>query len=314
MTGTTYHYRLFGWRLRSPRALPLLHPAPPEEPAADAAGPDIEVRFGPVRAPEAPAVPEDMRITVRADGAMTLTRAEGIRLLVEDGRWMTVDAAADVTDAELHTALFGAGLAMLCHQRGRPPLHAAVLEIGGRGVALAGHCGAGKSTTTRALVERGHRLLSDDLAVIDPDSALAHPGFPSVKLWGTSAAAFGDAADPALRVLRHLDKFHHPLAAFRAEPVPLAMVLVLKADNGLGSPVIDTLTRAEAAAALHRHVSWPAASKALDKGATAFRRAARLAGRVPVRVLRRPDGLDRLDALCDAIEEAVRVADGKDRG
>ncbi len=46
-------------------------------------------------------------------------------------------------------------------------IHAAAVEIDGRGVLLCGASGSGKSTLALALVERGARYLSDEIAAID---------------------------------------------------------------------------------------------------------------------------------------------------
>ena len=55
-----------------------------------------------------------------------------------------------------------------CHQF--IVIHAAVIERGGRAVILPAPPGSGKSTLCAALVARGWRLLSDELALIDIES------------------------------------------------------------------------------------------------------------------------------------------------
>lgn len=57
----------------------------------------------------------------------------------------------------------------LCHQH--LTLHAAVLERNGRALLLPAPSGSGKSTLCAALTFSGWRLLSDELALIAPDSA-----------------------------------------------------------------------------------------------------------------------------------------------
>lgn len=54
-------------------------------------------------------------------------------------------------------------------------IHAAVVERGGYALILPAPPGSGKSTLCAALVQRGWRLLSDELAMIDPLSGLLHP-------------------------------------------------------------------------------------------------------------------------------------------
>lgn len=54
-------------------------------------------------------------------------------------------------------------------------LHAAVLEKNGYALIMPGEPGSGKSTLTAALCNRGWRLLSDEMTIIDPQSGLIHP-------------------------------------------------------------------------------------------------------------------------------------------
>ena len=54
-------------------------------------------------------------------------------------------------------------------------IHAAVVERGGRAAILPAPPGSGKSTLCAALVSRGWRLLSDELALIDPASGQLVP-------------------------------------------------------------------------------------------------------------------------------------------
>ncbi len=53
-------------------------------------------------------------------------------------------------------------------------LHAATLGRQGRGVILVGQSGSGKSTLAAALAARGWEYLSDEFALIDPDTLLLH--------------------------------------------------------------------------------------------------------------------------------------------
>ena len=64
-------------------------------------------------------------------------------------------------------------------------LHASAVAIDGHAVALLGPSGVGKSTTAYVLTQRhGARLLSDDLALISPDTpARLSPSCSTVRLW-----------------------------------------------------------------------------------------------------------------------------------
>jgi HPr kinase/phosphorylase len=61
----------------------------------------------------------------------------------------------------------------------RVTIHGVLLEVGGLGVLLSGDSGVGKSECALSLVQRGHRLIADDLVVIQR--------FPNDVLIGSSA-------------------------------------------------------------------------------------------------------------------------------
>ena len=71
-----------------------------------------------------------------------------------------------------------------CHQY--LILHAAVLERHGRAVIMPAPSGSGKSTLCAALLFRGWRLLSDELAIIVPGSAMLVPMPRAVSLKNAS--------------------------------------------------------------------------------------------------------------------------------
>jgi HPr kinase/phosphorylase len=61
----------------------------------------------------------------------------------------------------------------------RATLHGVLLEVGGLGTLLLGESGVGKSECALALVQRGHRLVADDLVVVQR--------FPNDVLIGSSS-------------------------------------------------------------------------------------------------------------------------------
>lgn len=292
---------IFGWRVACDRPLPLLPPWA----GWDASDP-ISVTFGPVDSPPGAPLIQAGGTEIHRDGLIVIRHPDGPRLSIDQGRAIRIEAG-HLNDAELHTWLFNVAAPVLCHQRGRPPLHGAVIGVGGRAVVLAGAGGQGKSTTLWAMLGRGHELLSDDLAVIDLETLTARPAFPAVKLWSGSAPDARD--DSGLRSLRGKDKFFHPRPdRFRATPAPLALVIGLTRDPLATRPTAKTIAPPRAAASLHRHVWGRGFARALDRDRAAFTLATTIAGAVPHVALRRPDDLTALDGLCALIEDLVANA------
>lgn len=67
-----------------------------------------------------------------------------------------------------HMIEWGLNWAVTAHAHHFVVYHAAVLERDGRALVLPAPPGSGKSTLTAALAQRGWRLLSDELALLDP--------------------------------------------------------------------------------------------------------------------------------------------------
>ena len=146
--------------------------------------------------------------------------AGGNALLVEDGRNVTVQWAHDPeeADADLSWLVQGWSVTLTSLQRGYLSLHASTVQIGDEVVALAGHQGAGKSTTAMGLRARGHGLLVDDTTVVAfrDGGAWTTPYARNVHLLRDTAEAVGVNAD-ALPLLAG----RHGKFAFRAEEPPV---------------------------------------------------------------------------------------------
>jgi hypothetical protein len=95
----------------------------------------------------------------------------GAPLVAARGGMLLVDAPS-APDGFLPDLALSPVLAM---QRELLFVHAASLEIGGRGLLLIGPSGSGKTTTALTLAARGHGYLGDDMAVLHAGSATLLP-------------------------------------------------------------------------------------------------------------------------------------------
>jgi hypothetical protein len=172
---------------------------------------------------------------------------------ISDGSLVEICPAEEGQEALIAQYLQGTARAVLVHQRGGLPLHAACLVPpgGSDAIALAGVSGAGKSTLAAELLRRGWTLLGDDVTPLYRvgDEVLAWPSKPGVKLWNDACDALSIAADDLSKVPGERDKYVFP-APTRAEPARLASVLLLAwgGPNGFnpmgGSALLAALTEA----------------------------------------------------------------------
>jgi hypothetical protein len=88
------------------------------------------------------------------------------------------------------TYLLGPVFGFILRLRGFTALHASAAVINGYAVAFVGGGGAGKSTIVAALARAGHRILSDDIAVLEEASGTFRikPSYPHIRLWPDSVS------------------------------------------------------------------------------------------------------------------------------
>lgn len=224
-----------GLRVRSELPLTALLPwaGAPDHPV------DLTIELGLVPPLPNPAV-EHRFLQVDGEGTCRLGVPDVAAYRVTpDGRHVTIEQHGARNPAEARIFLLGTVFAIAVMRQGLLPLHACCVRIGDRAIAFAGESGAGKSTLAAALARRGLPILADDVTVVDLTSgtAIARPAYPSVKLWQESLDHIEVANAGLERVRPALDKYHLPVAAYCATPLPLAAIINLERIGGEDSRI-----------------------------------------------------------------------------
>jgi len=253
-------------------------------------------------------VPEPWEATVSeppylwAEADRMLFRSGRAAVLVEAAGRIVLQAADEAARSDYDWLLYSTAARALLTMRGRHNLHATLVVPpgGGPAVAVLGDSGAGKSTTTVALVRRGWTLACDDIVEVRPgaDGSVAHPVDRPLHLSDDAAALLGlDPADGRPLPLRDKRAYVVPTAP---GSVPLGALVVL---SPLGADEVAA-TRVDALAAL------PTVAASADRYGIATLPAHRSAflawaagvcSSVAVWDVRRPAGRDTVDAVADAV-------------
>lgn len=308
MNSTVQDHVLCGWRLHSEIDLPELPPWRGDERA-----PEIEFVLGEVPANfEAPVLKTPIA-QVDAAGRIRFGIEGVCDYLVENGNRITMAPVLRPEAPDIRLFLLGAGLGLLCHQRGIVPLHAAAVEVDGKAVLLAGPSGVGKSTLAAAFLDRGHRVLSDDVAPLDwsGPEPLILPSLQRIRLWRDSAECAGWSIDTLEPCRDDLQKFSKPLDAAHAD-VPLqpsALIHVFRRDERNSGIRFDRLRGVEAVQAMRQQIyRWRSLVGLIGRG-DALRRVSQAAPLIPLHFsLRRPMRFRHLEETVDAVVNAVREA------
>lgn len=175
-------------------------------------------------------------------------------IVAEKGRRLTYQLKEGGRQEYLRSYLLGWGMSMLALQRNTLAIHCSTVADKNGAVLICGESGAGKSTLTAALLDRGFRLMADDMTFVScvPGAgAAASPAFPYQKLCRDAALAKGYRLEELLYIDEEKDKFLVPYrGAFSTKPVAVRGLLVLGVTSRDGVEVsgIDGVRKLYAAA------------------------------------------------------------------
>jgi len=322
-----FSYLAYGLQITSRRSIPGLHPVEPTE-ASQSGFADVSVRFH----EDDVQLPTDNRAEESLWYVSDIPDASGNPALkiwkekrtgeyrVRYSHGLTFYLDADVTDIrvrceppspleDIATFLLGPVLGLVLRLRGVTCLHASAVALEGRAIAFMGVPGAGKSTTAALFTQKGHSVLSDDIAaLVERERAFCVlPAYPYLNLWPEALEMLAHSECSSRSVSAAVDKVQVPLdgndSKFQREALPLAAIYVLSERSAdPRAPFIEVLPPQTA---LMNLVANTYGNTILDSTMRAqeFRVLGQIAESLPIRRLVASDGaaqFDRLYALvCD---------------
>ena len=203
--------------------------------------------------------------------------------------------------------MLGQALSLALVNQAIEPLHATAAVVDGEAIVFLGGSAHGKSSLAASFLNAGHRLLTDDLLVIEesPSGLIAHPGPARIKLFPTVANAYLPCCKARGVMNAGTDKLILPLASHQrcdvAVPVSAFFLLTAPRDACRRRDVsIEPLSRRDGfmrllGATFNRRVVRR--SRLLRQ----FAAMTAIADRVGVSELSYPRALNRLDEVRDAV-------------
>lgn len=193
----SHTYHAYGLTIRVPFACPAL--TPPDADRA-AAAVDVVVEERPV--PRRLRAPWAGEASWEAAPGLFLLRGgpRAGRFLVEGGT-VAFERNPGCDDATLARCFTDQVLAALLRHNGLLVLHASAVAAPDGVIVIGGESGTGKSTTLAALLDRGCRMVSDDVTALRPGGAPGSvevlPGAAQTHLTEDAAENLGYLVDPA---------------------------------------------------------------------------------------------------------------------
>jgi hypothetical protein len=221
--------------------------------------------------------------------------------LVEPERQsITMSTGKDPLRRELR--LFGIPTAICTFLDGDISVHASAVDVGGRGVLIAGPSMYGKTTLAAAFAASGHRMLCEDTTRCDPRRREIYPGPAALRLRADVAAVMDV---PGARPVWSADEGRVPLvfddvARGNGNAVPLALIVLLREPSDV--PELEAVSVSDAARDLMALTFRVPTS---DSIATAFSRVVDLSAATPSVALHRPLTTRSLGDVVRLIEDRI---------
>jgi hypothetical protein len=246
-----------------------------------------------------------VQMEIDDEGSIAMEWSDGARFLIsKDATTVHVVRPTGMSHDSICTYLVNSVLAMCLRHRGTTCLHASAVDIDGAAVAFVAPSGSGKSTLAWTLGERGHQIMTDDVAPITADPPRMHPGYPKLRLWPWTVHGLLGDADALPRVSDDWEKRSADANGFDVRDRRLAGIVLLQ---GFTDDIeIVPVPEPEAFATLMQNVSL---DKILDSTwrTQDFVTLGKIAATVPVVSLRRSRDLTTVGESADAVVAWART-------
>lgn len=129
---------------------------------------------------------------------------------ISGGKDILIEPDEGAIGSEIQLYLLGSAFGLLMHQKGVFPLHGSTVDMGAFCITFVGHSGAGKTSLASGFIERGFRILSDDVSRIDIIGGVrfVYPSYPSQKIWKDALTQLEIDHDPQKRILKRMEKLY----------------------------------------------------------------------------------------------------------
>jgi hypothetical protein len=306
VTTSLYYYRVFGLTVASEYELPEL------EKIAHSEQTDVRIVLGETPPELAGATLCRPHLQIAPQSLLLKVRVAG-DFWVRDGQEIVVNPLPDVPAENVRLFLLGSAFGAILYQRGILPIHGSALVYGGQTLILTGVTGAGKSTMAAALVRKGCKLLTDDVAAVTFDSVgmpWVQPAYPQQKLWRDSAAAMDLATGRLLRVMADQAKYAIPaVELYHAEPAILTTVfhLTKPVGNEAAMLCLEPVRGVAKLPLILQNVYRPRFVKGLGIQGEHLQRCFRLAEKVKTARVHRTRDLGELEKLTELVLQQIFI-------
>ena len=225
------------------------------------------------------------------------------RIHVQNGDTIIIERITDTSWNEFSAFILGTVFGALLHQRRLLPLHGSSVVYKKKGLIFAGTSGTGKSTLAAAFINRGARLLADDISLISFIGGKPEiiPAFPGMKIWEDSLKQLGKNPGKYRPIRKDLKKYLYPVDKYHDQEITVDHIFIISSHNRETFEIKD-LQGIEKFNVLKNNTYFFRGMNKTGILEKHFQMCNVLAQHVPVSHITRPNSSFRIDELIKEIE------------
>lgn len=240
------------------------------------------------------------------DQKFTLIVQNVAKYNVFNGNLINIEYSKNATSDEINLYLLGSCLGVILYQRGYLPIHASAIETNKGSVFFSGDSGMGKSTTLKAFLNKGYKMVSDDVVALEFDKnneIIIYPSFPRTKIWQDAADKLNINTEKLNRISKNTDKYSLPIDLKMFSDSVLEPHIFYEINKTDKSKVyIEEVIGIDKIKLLLKNTYRPQYLEYLNNKKEHFKQISKLAESIKVKKIYRPENIDSISELVQILE------------
>lgn len=201
-------------------------------------------------------------------------------------------------------------LGILLYQRNMLMIHGSGIYYKGKALIISGESGAGKSSLSDEMLERGYQLMADDIVAVDQKSEniYAYPAFPMRKLCVDAVMRKG-LDKSTLIPIPDLEREKYGLILeheYYAQEVLLGAMVIIRKGN-VESPVLEEVVGADKLKYLTANFIRKELFNKVSYVKVTLMKALKVANSIPIYILTRPEDKLTVKEQADLVEKNIVI-------
>ncbi len=227
--------------------------------------------------------------------------------VIKNGNTIVFEPIDGYTPQMLSPWLLGFAIAMILLQRNTLAIHCSAVCAKGDGsnndvILISGYSGAGKSSLTRKLLERGYKLMTDDVAAVKCEEGVTvYSAFPYQKLCRNEVEKRNLDQEKLIYIDEDKDKFFVPVGEqFCDVPGKIRCMVFIMVGN-VDNVQVKKLSGLDQLMVVRENLFLSILSGEWMNSQEVLNMCLKMAGECPVYVVTRPKDVDSLDVMADTV-------------